>query len=190
MLIFLKRYNGFTLLELMTTVALIALVLAIGIPSMRSFIERTAVNGNISEIRLALASARSYAVNKQVHTTICGRQPSGECSRDWTQNLTIFEDPNRNRRIDPNETIIHTLTAYDDDRLRIEYNRRAVTFFPSGRSTHSAGSLTLCLPSDPPISAAFVVAATGRIRDGKDSNGNGIQETGNGNDIDCQAEQH
>lgn len=81
------KSQGFTLLELMVSVAILAILLAIGIPSFSSFID----SGQRRAIGEGLASAakvaRSEAVTRGVDTTLCRRNSAGTaCSddSDWS----------------------------------------------------------------------------------------------------------
>ena len=181
----LRTQSGFNLIELMITVVIFALITTIGVPAFRNFNAKIEARADISKIYLTLQVARSHAINKSKFTTLCGVE-AGRCSKNWGKNLTLFEDSNQNRIIDPNDIVIQRLPDMGSDFKELRFNRTHLTYRPSGRSPSSAGSLTYCFKSAVPHSKAWVIAASGRIRPGTDKNKNGIEETGNGRDIQCE----
>ena len=58
-----KKMAGFTLIELMITIAVAAILLTIGIPSLVSLYESMRVNNNITKIHDIMAFARNQAIS-------------------------------------------------------------------------------------------------------------------------------
>lgn len=65
-----KRQPGFTLIEFMVVVALVAIVLTITIPGFRDLLERRRVEGVATELSADLQFARSEAVSRQTAVTV------------------------------------------------------------------------------------------------------------------------
>lgn len=177
--------KGLSLLELMITVAIAAMMAAVGVPALRNFNQKIEARADISGIYMAIQIARSHAVTQSKFTTMCGLE-GGKCSKNWGKNLTIFEDSNKNRIMDAGETVIQRLPNIASKYKELKFNRTHLTYRPTGRSPTSAGSLVYCYKSSAPHSKAWVIAASGRIRPGTDKNNNGIEETANGRDIQCE----
>lgn len=59
-----RRQDGFTLIEAMVVVAIVGILAAIGIPSMRDLIASTRVKGAASDVFATLIFARSEAVKR------------------------------------------------------------------------------------------------------------------------------
>lgn len=65
-----RRQHGFTLIELMVTVTLMAVMLAVGVPSFRDFIASQRVKSAVSEFNSALFLARSEAIKRNTQVAI------------------------------------------------------------------------------------------------------------------------
>lgn len=62
---------GFTVVELMITVAVVAILTAIAWPSFRDFMHRNAVTGQANQVLASLQYARNEAVSRSYPTAVC-----------------------------------------------------------------------------------------------------------------------
>jgi type IV fimbrial biogenesis protein FimT len=96
----LRTQRGFTLVELLVTLTLLAILLGIGVPSMRDFLLRRAVVSHVDAFGSALRMARSEAVKRGAPVTICmSPDPTAEtpaCATDaangWSTGWLVFLD--------------------------------------------------------------------------------------------------
>jgi len=65
-----KKNSGFTLMELMVTVAIIAIMSAIAIPSVFSYLPKHRMNGATRDVYSAMQYARLRAVKEKTHVVI------------------------------------------------------------------------------------------------------------------------
>lgn len=65
-----KKASGFTLIELMVTVAVLAIILAVAIPSFQAFFERGRLKGATDEVVAVLATARGESVKTGRNVTV------------------------------------------------------------------------------------------------------------------------
>ena len=99
--------RGFTMLELTVTLAVMGLMLAVAVPSLRSFLASQAVDAHANELASALRFARSEALKRGYEVTVCAGA-SGTCSgsNDWDAGFVVFVDNNAgvsNGAFDPGE---------------------------------------------------------------------------------------
>jgi len=93
-----NRSAGFTLLELIITIALLAIVLGLGVPSMLAAIQNTRITAQANELVTAFQLARSEAIKRGQPVSICGSNTAGgavapTCSNDaWSQGWIVFVD--------------------------------------------------------------------------------------------------
>jgi type IV fimbrial biogenesis protein FimT len=62
---------GFTLLELMVSLAIVGTLLAVGIPAMGDYIRNSRITGAANDVMGALHYARSEAVKRRASVTLC-----------------------------------------------------------------------------------------------------------------------
>ena len=66
-----KLIRGFTLWELMTSLAVIGILLGIGVPSLMELQRNMAITSAANDLVSALLAARAEAVKRQVPVTVC-----------------------------------------------------------------------------------------------------------------------
>ena len=98
------RKNGFTLIELMIVIAIIAILSAISVPTFSSYMATRRLNGAARQVQGDLMATRMQAVssNKLVAVSFIN-----------SNQYTIFFDNNNNGSIDSGETIV-TKNIYPD----------------------------------------------------------------------------
>ncbi|WP_076542948.1 GspH/FimT family pseudopilin [Shewanella sp. UCD-KL21] len=155
--------RGFTLVELMTTVTVASILLAIGVPALKSVQLQIRAKSNISTIQHSLQFARNMAINYGVRVTVCPLN-DGKCSTDWQAGYAIFLDTGKSNQLDAEDTILKQINPFHGDDI-IQYNRKAVRFLPDGLASGTNGTLTYCPEvNDSPYSQAIVINQAGRAR--------------------------
>ena len=71
--------RGFTLIEMMTVVSLIALIAALAAPDLRAFMVRNKVAGVGNEFAAALQQARALAVSRNSCVSLCAASSNNCC---------------------------------------------------------------------------------------------------------------
>ena len=73
-----KQHRGFTLVELLYTLAVAALIMGVGIPAFTNTMRNTSMTASTNSIVTALHSARSEAIKRRARVTVCPAELSGE----------------------------------------------------------------------------------------------------------------
>lgn len=168
-----NRHGGFTLMELLVTLAVAAIVLTIGIPSFREMILNNRMVTQTNDLLGALALTRSEAIKRGVRVVMCRSAGSG-CAMDstsvWEAGWMIFADQNRNGARDPAEPIIRVREGVGGAMtIRAGGNfARWIAYQPSGVSIGNTGlgTGTFRLYDSRGVDRArfIVISSTGRAR--------------------------
>jgi type IV fimbrial biogenesis protein FimT len=87
-----RRIAGFTLLELMTTLAVAGIVLAVGVPSYLNVVRNNRAATNANELVSAFTIARSEAVRRGDRVTLCRSNDAATCGGTWEDGWIVFLD--------------------------------------------------------------------------------------------------
>ena len=80
-------------MELMITIVVAAIVLALAIPSFRTMIQNNRITAQANELVTALSLARSEAIKRGSPVTVCASDNQSDCNTaDWTQGWILFTD--------------------------------------------------------------------------------------------------
>ena len=90
----LNHEGGFTLVELVITMAVLAIVLSMAVPSFKDMIANSRSTSLASELSAAVNFARSEAVKRVKRVTICPSSNGTSCltSSDWAKGWLVFVD--------------------------------------------------------------------------------------------------
>jgi len=90
-----RRSSGFTLIEVMITVVIMIIALAVVIPSFRGVLQSNRISGQANELMTAVQLARSEALKQGRPITICAADTSAsdpECGTSWAQGWMAVVD--------------------------------------------------------------------------------------------------
>lgn len=102
-----RRGAGFTLIELLLVVTVVAIVLGVGVPSLRGLIRSQKVTTTVNDFFMAINLARSEAIQRGTRVDLVPADAAG----DWAQGWVVFIDGNGNQRPEPGEKVIFAHTA-------------------------------------------------------------------------------
>lgn len=159
--------SGFTLIEIMVTIAIVAILSMMAAPSLTESIENGKVKTLSTELTAALYLTQSEAVKRGIQVSIRPQQTS---SNEWQTGWDIFSDLNANGTKDASDELIQTHTITTEGLTLISANSVFATwlgFLPSGAAVGAngiSGGFRICR-ADGNISKArtFIVQATGNV---------------------------
>ncbi len=84
------KQRGFTLLELIVTVLLAAILITLGVPAFRSMILSNRLTAQTNSLVTVLTLARSEAVRRGTDVWACGKVDSGNGGKvDWSSGVEV-----------------------------------------------------------------------------------------------------
>lgn len=115
--------RGFTLVELMITLAVIGILAVIATPSMTALVNANRVNSAAGELVTAMQIARSEAVRRNARVSVCGNAACS--STNWNQVVVVHANPT-----DDDPAVIRTADAPSG--VTITGPAAGIVFRPSG----------------------------------------------------------
>ena len=162
-----RSNRGFTLIELMVAVALLAILVGYAQPALQTLLfkeaQTTAINSLIGHLQLA----RSEAIMRNSDVVVCKSSDGAYCikSGEWEQGWLVFEDQNHDRARDNEERILasHSRLTNIDIYYRAFGSNHYVTFHGNGLTTTN-GTYTFCSPREDLPPQGLILYKTGRAR--------------------------
>ena len=107
---------GMTLLELLTVIAVIAVLMAIAVPSFVSLTQTNRVAGEVNALAGDLQFARAEAVKEGLPVSICassnGTSCLGAATSTWNTGWIVFSDSNGNKAVDAGYLVLRKQTSW------------------------------------------------------------------------------
>ena len=138
------RTSGLTLIELMVTVSILAILMAVAIPSFQSMIASSKLTTATNDFMATLGQARSEAIRRGSRVTVCKSADGSQCvtTGDWEQGWIIFNDSVRSgssASVDTGETIIFAAPALTGG-VVMKGNLDYVSFAADGQPKNMSGA--------------------------------------------------
>jgi len=184
-----KRAKGFTLVELMISIALISIITAVALPNFNQFITNMRVDNEISALHRLLLTARNTAINLEQNVTVCPLNASLTCDNNWQNELTVFIDIDGDGIYESaaNETIVKVKGAIQNGD-ELQYGINSLIYAPTGRlstTTLPNAPFSYCPADDADSSRGVVIMSSGRFYQTADTNNDGKDQTRAGDNIVC-----
>lgn len=179
--------QGFTLIELMVAIAVVAIISAIALPNLNTLIVKTRVDNEISEMQRLLLTARNMAINTGKNTTVCPLA-GGVCTTNWQNEISVFTNGDNaiatnNTYALPDELIKVKDAIQVGDKL--QYAQTSVIYAPTGRLLTAAASFNYCPKNEADSARSITVSTSGRSYTSSDTDSDGKDENRSGASISC-----
>ncbi len=160
------QQQGFTLIELIVTIAIVALLLGLAVPAFQSTFERFRVDNTREEVIGSINLARAEAIRQGQSVTLRTRCTTPAAANDWSCGWQVFTDTDSDSTLDAGEIVLQdvsvnpaiTVMATNTATSSLRVNRFGIPVgagfglrvYPSSKA--AADGVTVC------------VATTGRVR--------------------------
>jgi type IV fimbrial biogenesis protein FimT len=169
-----RAIRGFTLWELMYAVAITGIVLAFGVPGLRTFALDSKRTANVNAFVLAVQLARSESFKRGRPVIVCKTADGVHCAGDelrYDAGWMVFV--NEDDVAPPSRSAAEALLFrhVPDAGIRITSNRAVFEFRPDRRRSTN-GTVTFCDERGDAGARAVIVSYTGRPRTSSRGPGN------------------
>ena len=164
-----NRQRGFTLIELMITLAIVAIVLTIGVPSFQGMMRDNRVAAHTNDFLGSLNLARSEAIKRGQRVALLPTTVG-----DWGQGWTVFIDANDNGALDAGEVTLRVHEAFGRSASLQQSSgttlRNYISFAPNGATRFAnstafqAGTLVLSLCDSQNQQVSIAINSVGRAQ--------------------------
>lgn len=170
--------RGLTLIELMVTLSVLAILATLAVPSFQRQIAAARLSEASNELLLATARARTEAIRLGQRVTVCKSSNGATCdkgSAGWETGWITFIDPTRTAAtpsVDSGETVTFQVGAFNGVRILGNGDlANYVSYAADGRSktmtgAFLAGKIRICSPSaalnDDQRARDLCISSTGR----------------------------
>lgn len=160
---------GITLLELMVTIAIAAILVTIAIPSFIQMVRSDRSRTTTTDLQNSLLLARSEAVKRDKRVTLCASSDQSSCDGKWAEGWIAFEDADANGQPDEAAQILLAHEASPSG-VKIVGNTNvadSVSYLPSGRArstNNGPQNGTIKITVDGEYEKRIVISTSGRAR--------------------------
>lgn len=156
-----KNLRGFTLVELMVTLVVIAILLTVGVPNMSNFLKNnrltSATNGFVSSLNLA----RSEAIKRGRNATLCVSTDQATCTgANWALGWLAWVDLDADGNLDAGETV--RVSEALPQTVTLAGTQTSFLFNSTG-SVNNTDTLTVCDDRAGEFGRRFRILSTGAI---------------------------
>jgi type IV fimbrial biogenesis protein FimT len=170
-----QRHTGFTLLELLITVCILTILMAVAVPSFDIVNNRLIAQSQVENLQRTLSMARQTAIAKNRPAIVCPSSNGNSCTtdEDWSYGYMVYIDRNGNNAFNAAEDqLIEYVTGVRNVATRqdtsgfahkLTSNRNLLKFSPQGDAIGYTQTFTYC-DANQHAKFALVVSNEGRIR--------------------------
>lgn len=178
---------GFSLLELTVCLSIIVTISSIAVPALTDFLMQKNVEAQVQSVWRLLNTSRETAVMTGRTIHVCGLNIKGKCDINEIERLAVYEDLNRNNRLDENEQISHETDIHSSTQVLFRFGNqsRSFSYRPTGYPSQPGGVI-VCARMDKTVVQKITLQRAGRIYRDPDRDGDGRVEDNEGHIIECE----
>jgi type IV fimbrial biogenesis protein FimT len=104
--------RGFTLIEIFVALIIVAIMVGMGVPSLRDFLMQQRISAAAQDLQLDVAVARSEAITRGDNVSVCVSNDAVSCTGgSWNGARIIFVDSNQNGAVDGADRMVRQGTV-------------------------------------------------------------------------------
>lgn len=159
--------RGFTLIELLVAMAILIILAANAIPSIKDFINGQRKIAHMNTLAASLYLARSEAIMRNSDVVICKSNNGATCTTngEWEQGWIVFEDRDSDKKHDADEAVLARQSRLNGITLYYRaFGSNHYIVYRSQGITKTNGTYTFCDSGGSESARALIIYKTGRVR--------------------------
>lgn len=174
-----NKHHGLTLIELLSTIAIVGILLTVALPSFSTMIKDNKLVTAINQMSTLTAFARSEAIKRNNDVTICRSVSNSNCSATGNNIIVKSDNNNDGDFTDAGDEMIRTfelIQANSQITLYFQgFTSSQITFTPTGLSTQT-GRIEICDSRGKNYAKARIINIGGQLRAPNSSSAAGNSE--------------
>jgi type IV fimbrial biogenesis protein FimT len=160
------KSKGFTILELMLTISIAAIMAAIAIPNLTDMLTKYRLSNENTSLMLDFVLARGEAATRSSRVTVCQSSDGASCSAGgWNTGRIVFVDKGTAGSVDAGDEILRVSAAMKSGDTMI--STTAATFLTYDSSGSPSSNFTVSTCKSGYSGAKVIIYPTGRVRSDK-----------------------
>ena len=179
-------HRGYTMIELMITVTIAAILMAVAVPGFQDLVKNNQRAAVVNGFMASLHIARSEAITRNSRVVVCSSTDQLTCDagKDWSQGWMAFADEDNDRVLDADEVLLDAHESVPNHQISSATFLADLSYRPNGRVMAAdvgtnTGEFKICDDRGPAYSRVIIIGPSGRPRSS--------ETTANGGEPDCPA---
>lgn len=157
--------SGFTVIEMMIAIALLAVILTTAVPALGRLFEQQRLTAAANHLVTHLQFARSEAIKRNDLVAACPSSDGGACTggNRWEDGWIVYLDPDKTGQPANPAAVLRVVQGQPGLRMS-SGGRYRVRFKGSGMAYGTNLTIRLCTAGNPHAARAVIVSNPGRVR--------------------------
>jgi len=158
------RTSGLTLIELVITLSIAAILLAAAAPSFSGIIKNNKMTTQLNELVAGLNLARSESIKRASPVTVCKSSDGASCGGNWNNGWIVFPDLDNSGSVTNSEAVLREYVPPKNGAILSSISDEII-FDAEGYSVnYSNKTFLLCDDRGDSNRKGLVTSNTGRVR--------------------------
>jgi type IV fimbrial biogenesis protein FimT len=160
------RPHGFTLVELLITLAIVSILMLIAVPSLSDFMKNERLTSQINTLLSHLQYARSEAITRHYQVVVCASRDGATCSGSWTDGWIVFSDQDASSTVNDDDVLLRMHGKLKGSNTMTSTGGTIIIFDDRGFSPGYSSTFTVSDTRGSSYAKSISISNTGRIRNG------------------------